>query len=178
MATNVSNGLEAHDSDRIDERDQRALEQYLTVLDDVGRAKDVPGQYLVVSQSGEQYLVDSHLPACECADFEYRSPAGGCKHIRRAAFATGERAIPAGIDQDAIDDQLGEHVDGEVHTAPDRDGCADSAGSTLAVRTDGGVATIDATTQEPTDADCDCAGLPDGVPCFECFRTEEAEFDV
>ena len=177
MATNTSNGLEAHDSGGSDQRDRRALEQYLTVLDDVGRVRDVPGQYLVVSESGEQYVVDTHLPACECADFEYRSPAGGCKHIRRVSFATGERSVPADVDRTAIDDQLGEHVNGEVHTATGRDGCADSAGSTLAVRTDGGVATIDATTQEPTD-ECDCAGLPDGVPCFECFRTEEAEFDV
>lgn len=108
MATNASNGLEAHDSEqRIDERDVRALEQYLTVLPDYGRAAGAAGLFMVVSESGEEYLVDTYQPVCECADFEYRSPAGGCKHIRRVAFATGERDLPAGVDADPL---LGEHV--------------------------------------------------------------------
>jgi len=161
MATNASNGLEAHDSEQsIDERDVRALEQYLTVLPDYGRAKGATGLFMVVSESGEEYLVDTYQPACECADFEYRSPAGGCKHIRRVAFATGERSIPANVDRTAIDDQLGQHVDGEVRIAA----------------TDGGVATIDDfDDQDDVDGaeECeDCQSMTD-LPCFEHFEVGE-----
>ncbi len=39
----------------------------------------------------------------------HRRPSGGCKHIRRVEFVRGERAIPAGVDYDAIDDGL--HID-------------------------------------------------------------------
>jgi hypothetical protein len=42
--------------------------------------------------------------------FEYRSPAGGCKHVKRCAFAPGERSIPAAADRDAGDGQLGMHI--------------------------------------------------------------------
>lgn len=73
----------------VDERDRRALTEYLTVLEDLGRARDADGLYLVVSQSGSEYLVDAHTGACECPDHEYRGVH--CKHARRMAFATGDR---------------------------------------------------------------------------------------
>jgi hypothetical protein len=95
----------------VDERDRRALTQYLTVLEDVGQVRGAPGLFLVVSESGASYVVDVRTGACQCPDAEYRAPDGGCKHYRRCAFATGVREIPDGIDEDAIDPDLGEHVD-------------------------------------------------------------------
>lgn len=90
--------------------DRRALTEYMTVLDDGdSRARDAPGLYTVTTQSGSQYLVDTGLPACECLDFEYRSRT--CKHIRRVLFATGRRRVPEWIDGDAVDPQLGAHVE-------------------------------------------------------------------
>ena len=58
------------------------------------------GLWVVESDSGAQYHVEPDLPACECADFEYRSAssasdgddvaAHGCKHIRRVRMLRGE----------------------------------------------------------------------------------------
>lgn len=94
-----------------DERDVRALEQYLTVLPNVGRADGVDGLYLVVSESGKEYLVDGVDGACECPDHEHRGIR--CKHIRRVAIATGAEPIPADVlEEVTVDEQLGEHVDG------------------------------------------------------------------
>lgn len=98
------------DGDVLDELDARALTQYLTVLDDVDRVRGAPDLFLVVSESGSEYLVDARGGACECADHEYRGRR--CKHLRRVAFATGRESIPAWVDRDDVDDQLGQHVDG------------------------------------------------------------------
>jgi len=97
--------------DGLDELDARALSQYLTVLDDVDRVRSAPDLFLVVSESGSEYLVDARGGACECPDHEYRGRR--CKHLRRVAFATSRESIPACVDSDDVDDQLGQHVDGE-----------------------------------------------------------------
>ena len=93
----------------IDSRDVAALTEYMTVLSGVGRARDAPGVYLVVSQSGSEYLVDAVDGSCECPDAMHRDVE--CKHQRRVAFATGEREIPAWAEADAVDPGLGAHVD-------------------------------------------------------------------
>ncbi|MFC6724993.1 hypothetical protein ACFQE1_11545, partial [Halobium palmae] len=62
----------------------------MSVLENVGRAAGAEDLYAVVTESGSEYLVDARTGACECADAEYRAPEGGCKHVRRVAFATGE----------------------------------------------------------------------------------------
>ncbi|PGF16197.1 hypothetical protein CP556_08780 [Natrinema sp. CBA1119] len=95
----------------VDGLDRRALSQYLTVLEDQGRVRDCPGQYLVVSESGSEYLVDARLEACECPDHEFRDRE--CKHIKRVAYATGERPVPPIVDRDDVAGELGEHVSGE-----------------------------------------------------------------
>lgn len=98
----------------LEKRTRRALEQYLTVLDDVDAAAGADDLYVVVSESGSQYCVDARGGSCTCPDAEHRDPDGGCKHVRRVAFATGADAIPAGADPGAVDDQLGAHVGGAV----------------------------------------------------------------
>lgn len=132
-----------------DERDVRALTQYLTVLGDVGRARGADGLYMVVSQSGKEYLVDAQLGACECPDHEYRDAR--CKHLRRVAYATGAETIPAGVDVGTIDPDLGRHVDD---------------GPRVAVPDGGQV--VDA---DPDDRPDDCTCLPgfEGLACFSCF---------
>lgn len=101
------------------ELDHRALSQYLTVLEDGNeRARRAPGLYTVTSESGETYLVDPELPACECPDHTYRDRL--CKHIRRVRFATGRREVPEYVDEDDVDPQLGLHIDnGGGGDAPD-----------------------------------------------------------
>jgi len=100
----------APELDKLSERDVAALTEYMTVLGDVGRARDADGLFLVVAESGHEYLVDAASGACECDDAFYRDPDGGCKHVRRVAFATGRRAIPRWVDRDGVDPQLGIHV--------------------------------------------------------------------
>ena len=92
------------------DRERRALEQYLTVLEDDPRVRDADDMYLVVSESGSEYLVDVRERTCECDDATYRGVT--CKHQHRVRFATGKRPIPIGIDRDDVDEQLGEHVTG------------------------------------------------------------------
>lgn len=96
----------------LDDRDVRALTEYHTVLSDLGRVKDAEGLYLVVSQSGKEYLVEAHDGSCKCPDSQYHNPAGGCKHSRRVEFAAGRRAISADMNRSAVDPGLGEHIEG------------------------------------------------------------------
>jgi len=85
----------------LETRDIRALSEPMIVLperltvpsDGVG-----PGMYLVQTED-RSYVVDPDLEACTCSDAEYRSPESGCKHVRRVAFETGARDLPAWIDR-------------------------------------------------------------------------------
>jgi hypothetical protein len=115
-------------TDDLADRTQRALTEYLTVLDDVDAAAGADDLYAVVSESGSQYLVDARTDSCECPDAEHRDPEGGCKHARRVAFATGERPIPAAADGLNVDPQLGAHVDGRLRFVCDhgREFCAET----------------------------------------------------
>ncbi|WP_255170058.1 hypothetical protein [Natrononativus amylolyticus] len=99
------------DRDEDDELDRRAITEIMTVMDNVGTVRNVPGLYEVTSASGKTYLVDTISGACECPDSVYRQHQ--CKHYRRVAFATGTREIPMWIDPDDADAQLGEHVSGK-----------------------------------------------------------------
>lgn len=100
MSAATTNGAE------LDRRDRLALTQYLTVLDDLPAVAGDDDRYVVVSQSGAEYLVDLRAGTCSCPDYQYRG--GRCKHIRRVEFATGARPIPAGVD--GVDPDLGRHL--------------------------------------------------------------------
>lgn len=136
-----------------DARDVRALTEYLTVLENIGRARHADDLFLVVSQSGSEYLVDARTGACECPDATYRDMR--CKHTRRVEFATGERAVPA--DVDGVDPDLGAHV----------------AGGTRVAVTDGGTLVeerADAADGDERPADCACSPRFEGLPCWPCYR--------
>jgi len=147
MSTNAS---ELENRTDLDDRDVRALTECMTVLD-----AETPGFYTVTTESGREYSVDARGGSCSCPDAEYRDPEGGCKHVRRARIASGRCALPEWVDQDAVDPQLGEHVDGPVAT-------------------DGGVATADdqAGSAGDQDDECECeecAKLDDGWECADCY---------
>ena len=108
----------------LDDRTRRALEECMSVLDDVGGADPEAGLYTVVGENGGTYLVDTIAGACECPDSEYREPDGGCKHVRRARFATGQTAVPAAANVE-LDDRFADHVDAEIRVA-----ATDGAGAT------------------------------------------------
>lgn len=120
----------------IDRRDADALTRTMTVLDDVDAGDDelpdvagAPDRYLVVSDSGREYVVDARRGRCSCPDHEYRNTR--CIHLRRVAFATGERTLPDWANDDVVDDALGQHVrrvatdGGTVDAGDDRDESAD-----------------------------------------------------
>lgn len=157
-------GMNTHeDVGALDERDRRALEQYLSVLEDLDPVGDEDGLFLVVSQSGKEYIVDVERGSCECPDHEHRGVH--CKHLRRAEFATGERTIPAAADRESIDEQLGEHVSAAPRFA----------GDCRAVAADGGTIVAEATgatvvLEERARPDgCEC-GFSSTLSCWSCYR--------
>jgi len=118
MTNSTTPALEdAGTTGRIDARDARALTECMTVLADVGEARGADGLYRVVGENGDTYTVDARSGACTCPDARHRNPDGGCKHARRVAYATGERGVPAFVDTDAVDAQLGAHVDATPQVA-------------------------------------------------------------
>jgi len=115
IATHTPNGGAVElDQRELDRRDVLALTQYLTVLDDLPEVAGDENHYIVVSESGREYVVDAGEGSCSCPDYRYRDVR--CKHVRRVEFATGERPIPAGID---FDPDLGRHVGGPGWGDPD-----------------------------------------------------------
>ena len=168
MSTNTTPALEGSGTDGRTEtltaREARALTEYMTVLDDVEKARDAPGIYRVVGQNGGTYTVDARGHGrCTCPDAEYRLADGeGCKHRHRVAFATGERAIPAWADRDAADPGLGTHVDGPRVAATD-------GGELIEAGDDGEVLEADAD-ERPDDCDCAPALADGGLPCWPCYR--------
>lgn len=112
--------------DDLDDRDVRALTERMTVVPDVGQARGAEDLFVVVSHTGEQYLIDTRLDSCECPDYEYRSPDEGCKHLRRARYVRGERRVPTWVDPTEIDECIGAAVDG-THVAADGGSCEDCA---------------------------------------------------
>ena len=87
------------------------------LTDDLLVVADAPGLYRVYGKDGDEYTVNAETGACTCPDTEYRDPDGGCKHVRRVEFHTGERAVPAWVDRDAVDPllvkRLADSVDGD-----------------------------------------------------------------
>ena len=140
-------------NERIDSRTERALTQYLTVLADVGRAKGADDLFLVVSQSGTEYLVDRREGRCTCPDHEQRGIR--CKHLRCVAFATGDEPIPAGVE--GVDPQLGEHTDETPRRAASDGGVVET--------TEG-----DDGDKRPSDCDCGDWNAGEGLPCWPCYR--------
>ena len=176
MQDNETDPVVATDTDsddqQIDQRDVRALTQYLTVLDDYGPARAADSLYVVVSESGSEYLVDTEGGVCECPDHQQRGVR--CKHLRRVAFATGERPIPLWVRADAVDPQLGMHL---------------SSGGPRVAATDGGVsrevaeqvpdeeidarsarAATSATEDRPDDCNCGPVTVGEELPCWPCYR--------
>ena len=88
------------------------------LTDDLLVVEDAPGLFQVYGEDGDEYTVDADSGACTCPDAEYRDPEGGCKHVRRVAFHTGARTVPAWVDPDAVDplldEQLADSGDGDA----------------------------------------------------------------
>jgi hypothetical protein len=150
-----TNELDGHES--TEPRTERALTESMVVLPEGGDVFTVVGE----NQNGE-YRVDAREGRCTCPDHKHRNAR--CKHLRRVAFATGERPIPTGVD--GVDELLGEHTDGTARV----------------VATDGGVIEagdegeiLDESDEEERPADCACgAWNTEGdritLPCWPCYR--------
>jgi len=157
----------------------RALTEKMTVLPDTGRVKNADDLFLVVSESGSEYLVDTREGRCDCPDAEYNLEAGErCKHERRVAYATGSESIPLWVNQSAIDPQLGDHTDAVLNgAAPAPFSKLHPAESTPAdgtLRADGGPTAQSDGTDACPNGDTRCDG-PEGddLPCFACFEVDQ-----
>lgn len=145
----------------------RALTEKMTVLPETGRVKGADDLYLVVSESGSEYLVDTREGRCDCPDAEYNLEADErCKHERRVRYATGEMPIPMWVDTDVIDPHLG------IQTTR----------SLVRASTDGGI--VGEKPEESFEASEDkrecvngeewCPGPgADSLPCFPCYQSTE-----
>lgn len=81
----------ATDEKRTDRRTIRAATESMTTH------LEAPGLIRVytTSDGGQQgHLVDVVSKSCECEDYRYNQPEGGCKHVRRVELELGEREIP------------------------------------------------------------------------------------
>jgi len=96
---------------QLDGRDVAALTEHMDIYADDPATRD---EQVAVYNKGTRYIIDLVAETCDCPDMLHRRPDGGCKHCRRIQFRRGEREIPAGVDRDAIDDSLLEHIDDGV----------------------------------------------------------------
>jgi hypothetical protein len=161
-ATTDEKSTEAEDTDDVDERTVRALEEYLTVLPD---AVDAPGMVRVVSHTGEEYTVDVRGRNCECPDATYNlDEETDCKHVRRARFALGLDAIPAeALDACDVEPNFGAFVNEDAVRVAAADGGVIEATGDAEVLTE----------EEDETDECEvCAALSDDLPCFEHFMQE------
>ena len=163
--------------ERIASRDVRALTEVMTVCNNIGRARGAADLYIVVTQSGNEYLVDIREGACECSDAQYNLPTDDgrqtCKHVARITYETGMRPIPHWVERDRLDDQLlaAEHVTGEprfVHIDVETDVEANTAPRAIA---DGGETLEDGPSSEDIrPANCSCLSSFETLPCWPCWR--------
>jgi len=124
--------------------------------------------YTVVGQNGGTYQVDGREGRCTCPDYKHNlTDDERCKHALRVAVVRGERVIPAAIERESVDPQLGQAVE----TTP------------VAVATDGGQVRTTAagsvknkqnrSTERPDD--CGCWNSDGDLPCWPCYRDGFAE---
>jgi len=146
----------------IEPRDVRALTECMTVLDEGG---DI---YTVVGENSETYRVDRRESRCTCPDAQYNLPTDDgrerCKHAARVAYATGDRPVPAWVDTDAVDPQLGAGVGATPQVAA-TDGGIVNAGDDAEI--------VDDTDDDVDDGrpdECDCLPTFEGLPCFACYQ--------
>jgi predicted nucleic acid-binding Zn finger protein len=148
----------------LDKRDARALSEAMVVLPDEEKARGADGLFVVIGEnSNGSYLVDTVTGACECPDHQYNLPTDDgretCKHVARAEYATGQRAIPQWMNPDAVDSNLG---------------CATDDGPRYAA-TDGGEILTDDDDTDDTDPyrpdDCSCLGSFEDLCCFACWQS-------
>ncbi|MDS0280322.1 hypothetical protein NDI85_21285 [Halomicroarcula sp. S1AR25-4] len=95
---------------QLDDRDVKALTEPMDIYADDPATRD---EQVAVYNHGTRYVIDLVAETCTCPDMLHRRPDGGCKHCRRIQFLRGEREIPAGVDPDALDETLREHIDDE-----------------------------------------------------------------
>jgi len=153
MSTNESTSIETTD---VKPRLYRALTECHTFI------HEGDDTYSVSSQSGREYIVDAHDGSCTCLDAEYNlADNDRCKHALRVAVVRAERVIPAAMDREEVDPQLGIAIES----------------TPIAVVTDGGTVCTNDTdagngeeySSERPD-DCGCWD-PDGdLPCWPCYR--------
>jgi len=123
---------ESDSQDCIESRTKRALDEYMTVQPDFGRAQGAPGLFVVIGENGNgEYLADTRTTSCECADDKYNlEDEEACKHVRRCRIATGDRPVPARALSDGnitIADTFGAHVDASPKFATADGGVIDGA---------------------------------------------------
>lgn len=89
--------------DGLAQRDVAALTEAM-VVDEYDPQLWNNDEVRVYSGETSDYVVNVAVGSCECDDYHYRS--GECKHIFRARYALGLRAIPEWVRHDRLDPTL------------------------------------------------------------------------
>lgn len=119
-----------------------------------------------------RYKVFQNGMGCTCKDNEYRKPAGGCKHERRARMVTDrDMKIPS-------EDELPEGSSYDPWLLIQRQnyarGEAISVGSADDLKSDGGVVAHPGKVEDEDTCnchECDCQYFEDGsLPCWQCYN--------
>jgi predicted nucleic acid-binding Zn finger protein len=143
-------------------RDTRALTEKMAVLLEGGDIYTVVGQ-----NGGGEYTVDLHEGQCTCPDAQYNLDGNeACKHELRARYAIGDRPIPTWADTEAVDAQLGTHVNGE----PER--VAADGGTKIVIAGDEGEVLEDDVDEDGRPDECNCGdwNADTEPPCWPCYR--------
>jgi len=146
----------------LDTRDVRALTEKMSALPQGG---DI---YTVVGENGGTYSVDAREGRCTCPDYKHNLPTDDgrktCKHAARVSYAAGLRPVPAWVDTDAVDPQLGEHTDAGPQVAATDGGIVDAGD-------DGEILTGDESDGgRPDECECDEFHTDADLPCWPCYR--------
>lgn len=111
--------LSSSDAD-FDALDAKALTTPMSVIPDLPNVRGAEDMFHVQHAHEHTVAKVNDEWHCDCRGYQCGHK---CYHIRRVEFATGERAIPTWVNLEAVDDQLGEHVDGDpVVATPERTG--------------------------------------------------------
>ena len=90
-------------------REARALTERLLVVPNAPEVEGADEMVAVYNEAGERYTVDLQTRSCQCRDHQYRCASVEgmhCKHVHRALFHTGAKAIPDWIDRSRVDPVL------------------------------------------------------------------------
>jgi len=127
---------EGTNTDDVEPRTRRALEEYMTVLPNHGAASERQHAYAVFGENErspddadeDYYIVDMNYNMCTCGDHMKRQNT--CKHMRRVEILTGERPVTPQIQENVTPvDNIGDFIETDIRYLMPDGGVVSESGS-------------------------------------------------